>query len=233
MAVPISARIQSDQGPEIPPFIRNIVPFVGYSQTRQPGLFIVAGMDRKTHHGFTLYELLTTVLIVGVILAFGIPNLRAFTQNSRMTSTANDLLATFHLARSESSRAKTNITICASSNSMAAAANCGGTWDQGYIVFVDEDGDVDRDNAKESVLRANPAIADGVSFAVENDAAYFSYSSTGLGRQGVDGKTEMSRVVMCDERGNVIAAGGSSAARLFIVTPLGRATILRDTGLIG
>lgn len=189
-------------------------------------------MNKRTQHGFTLYELMITVMIVGVVLAFSVPNLRAFTQNSRMTSTANDLHAAFHLARSESSRAKTNITICASANSMTATANCGGTWDEGYIVFVDQDGDLVRSGEEETVLRAHPRIAEGVSLAVANDATYFSYSSTGLGRQGVNGKTEMSRVVMCDKRGNVIAAGGSSAARLFIVTPLGRATILRDEALI-
>ena len=190
-------------------------------------------MDKRTQHGFTLYELMITVLIVGVVLAFGIPNMQAFTQNSRMTSTANDLHAAFHLARSESSRAKTNITVCASANSMAAAADCGGTWDQGYIVFVDEDGDLTRSGAAETVLRAHAAIADGISFAVANDATYFSYSSTGLGRPNVGGNTAVSQIVMCDERGNIIAAGGSSAGRLFVATPLGRATIFRDKELIG
>ena len=190
-------------------------------------------MDKRTQHGFTLYELMITVLIVGVVLAFGIPNMQAFTQNSRMTSTANDLHAAFHLARSESSRAKTNITVCASANSMAAAADCGGTWDQGYIVFVDEDGDLTRSGAAETVLRAHAAIPDGISFAVANDATYFSYSSTGLGRPNVGGNTAVSQIVMCDERGNIIAAGGSSAGRLFVATPLGRATIFRDKELIG
>ena len=190
-------------------------------------------MDKKTQHGFTLYELMITVLILGVVLAFGIPNMQAFTQNSRMTSTANDLHASFHLARSESSRAKTNITVCASANSMAAAADCGGTWDQGYIVFVDEDGDLTRSGAAETVLRAHAAIADGISFAVANDATYFSYSSTGLGRPNVGGNAAVSQIVMCDERGNIIAAGGSSAGRLFVATPLGRATIFRDKKLIG
>jgi type IV fimbrial biogenesis protein FimT len=188
-------------------------------------------MNKRTQHGFTLYELMITVSIVGVVLAFSVPNLQAFTQNSRMTSTANDLHSAFHLARSESSRAKTNITICASSNSMAADAKCGGTWDQGYIVFVDENGDLLK-SQDESVLRAHPRIAEGISLAVANDATYFSYSSTGLGRPNVGDKPAVSQVVMCDERGNVVAAGGSSAARLFIVTPLGRATILRDEALI-
>ena len=189
-------------------------------------------MTRTRTSGFTLYELLITVLIVGVILAVGVPNLRQFTQNSRMTATANDLLSAFHLARTEASRAKSNITICASANSMEPAADCGGTWDQGYIVFIDTNGDLVRSGASETVLRAHPAAANGVAFVVADDARYFSYAPTGLGRQTVGGAPAISQVVMCDDRGNVTAAGGSSAARLLIATPLGRATVLRDKAQI-
>ena len=59
-------------------------------------------MNKTNQNGFTLYELLITMLIVGVVLTFGVPNMLQFTQNSRMTSTANDLHPAFHLARSES-----------------------------------------------------------------------------------------------------------------------------------
>jgi type IV fimbrial biogenesis protein FimT len=181
--------------------------------------------------GFTLYELLITVLIVGVILAMGIPNLRQFTQNSRMTSAANDLTSAFHLARSEASRAKANVTICASADSMAPTANCGGTWDQGYIVFVDTDGDISRSGATETVVRAYPASPEGVMMAVANDATYFSYAATGLGRS-VGSQSPVSQIVMCDTRGNITAAGGNSAARLLNATPLGRASVLRDQTMI-
>ena len=115
---------------------------------------------------------------------------------------------------------------------MTSAANCGGNWGEGYIVFVDTNGDLNRSGATENVLRAQPGTAKGVTIAVADDATYFSYASTGLGRANVGDKPAMSQVVMCDERGNVRAAGGSSAARLFIVTPLGRATIFRDETLI-
>ena len=185
-------------------------------------------MDKRIQHGFTLYELLITVLVVGVILTFAVPNMQGFARNSRMTSTANDMHAAFHLARSESSRAKTNITICPSTD----GSSCGGTWQQGYIVFVDEDGDLARAGATETVLRAHGAIAEGVSMAIANDATYFSYSSTGLGRPNVNGNTAISQVVMCDDRGNITGPGGNSAARLFVVTPLGRATIIRDMVMI-
>ena len=183
-------------------------------------------MNKTNQNGFTLYELLITLLIVGVVLSFGVPNLLQFNQNGRMTSTANDLHSAFHLARSESGRAKTNITVCASANSMAAAANCGGTWDQGYIVFIDTDGNINRAGATETVLRATGPIADGVTLAVADDAGYFSYSSTGLGRPNVGGNPAVSQVVMCDERGT--SGDTRSLARLFVATPLGRATILRD-----
>ena len=188
-------------------------------------------MDKRTQAGFTLYELLITVLIVGVILTFAVPNMQDFARNSRMTSTANDLHAAFHLARSESSRAKTNITVCASSNSMTAGANCQGTWDQGYIVFVDTNGDLSRAGATETVLRAHGPIADGVMLAVADDATFFSFASTGLGRTIV-GNTAVSQIVMCDDRGNITAAGGASASRLFVITPLGRGTIYRDKPLV-
>jgi type IV fimbrial biogenesis protein FimT len=185
-------------------------------------------MDKRTQAGFTLYELLITVLVIGVILSFAVPNMQDFTRNSRMTSTANDMHAAFHLARSESSRAKSNITICPS----ADGASCGGTWEDGYIVFVDDDGDLTVDGGTDSVLRGHDEVAEGVSLAIADDATYFSYASTGLGRPNVGGNTAISQVVMCDERGNVIGPGGNSAARLFVVTPLGRATIIRDTDMI-
>ena len=185
-------------------------------------------MDTRTQRGFTLYELLITVAVVGVILTLGIPNMQAFTQNSRMTSAANDLHAAFHLARSESSRAKTNITVCAS----ADADNCGGTWNQGFIVFVDEDGDLNRGGGNETILRAHDALDSSMTLVVANDATYFSYSASGLGRPNVGGNPAVSQIVLCDERGNQTAAGGNSAARLFVATPLGRATIFRDVGIV-
>ncbi len=189
-------------------------------------------MNKTTQNGFTLYELMITVLIVGVVLALGIPNMREYSQNSRMTSTANDFHSAFHLARSESSRAKTNVTICASANSMTGTPTCGGTWDQGYIVFVDTDGNLQTGGVNEAILLTHPVIADGVAMVVENSATYFSFAATGRGRQNVNGLTALSRVLMCDERGHQIAAGGRSTTRMFVATPLGRATIQSEKDMI-
>jgi len=188
-------------------------------------------MDKRRQQGFTLYELMITLLVVGIILSLGIPNLRNFTLNSRITGTANDLHAAFMMARTEAAHAKTNVTICASADPMGAA-NCGGTWDQGYVVFIDDDADQVRD-AGEAILRSHPPLDTGVMLRVADAATYFMYAPSGLGRLDAGGNPPLSQVVICDERGNGDGPSGGSTARLFVTTPLGRATIVRDKAMLG
>lgn len=189
-------------------------------------------MTYKTQTGFTLYELLTTMLIVGVVLALGVPNMQSFRQNSRMTATANDLHSSFYLARSEALRAKTNITICASADSMADTPTCGGGIAAGWVVFEDGNGDIVID-AGENILHRFPAVADGIIVNAPGPDDYFSFAPTGLGRGNViNGTPALATVVLCDERGNIRGGGGKSTARVLVITPLGRATVLADEGQV-
>ena len=188
----------------------------------------IAPMSKTKQHGFTIYELLITMLMIGIILSIGVPNMSGFMQNSRITGTANDLHASFQLARSEAARSKSNITICASDNSMDAAAACGGTFNDGWIIFIDLNGDLARGGGGENILRAHPAIPDGLSIATNAGADYFGYAPSGLGRGDVGGVEAVSRARICDQRGNIVAAGDWSAARILVVTPIGRAVVLRD-----
>ncbi len=194
-------------------------------------------MTNRNQSGFTLYELLITIVIIGIVLTFGIPNFGVFTQNSRITSTANDLHSSFYLGRSEAARSKSNITICASNNSMDASTCTGGTFDDGWIIFVDLDGNIQRPGGPnvpggENVLRRHPPIDDAINITTNAGATFFSFAPTGLGRGDQSGFTSIQTAVICDGRGNVVAAGGNSAARYLVVTPIGRATVLRDVDLI-
>lgn len=183
--------------------------------------------------GFTLYELLMTMLVIGVVLAIGVPNMTTFTANNRITATANDLHAAFQMARSEAARTKSNVTICASDNPMEEDSGCGGSWANGFIVFLDTNFDITRDVVNEPVLRASSGIATGVNLRVTDDASYFMYAATGMGRTEINGTSPVSQIFICDERGNVTGSGGNSAARLFVATPLGRATVVREKAAIG
>ncbi len=61
-------------------------------------------MSRTNQHGFTIYELLITMLMIGIILSIGVPSMSLFKKNRRITVTANDLHASFELALSVSAR---------------------------------------------------------------------------------------------------------------------------------
>jgi len=194
-------------------------------------------MNKRIQSGFTLYELMVTLTIAGIVLMVGIPSMGEFRQNSRMVSTANDLHSSFYLARSEAARSKANITICASDDSMDDPPSCGGEFEDGWIVFVDDnldgvfdptsDGNIAVDNG-ETILRRFPARHDSLIIDTTGMGDYFSYAATGLGRGQVLAAPPVTTAVICDVRGNTKASGGRSAARVLVITPLGRATVLRD-----
>lgn len=188
-------------------------------------------MNKTRQSGFTIYELMVTMLIVGVVLSIGIPNMAEFTQNSRLSSASNDLHSSFQLARSEAARAKSNITICASVNSLDPAAACGGTFNDGWIIFEDTDGDIVRD-AGENILRSHPTVPPGVTITANGNANYFSFAPTGLGRGNVGGNPALSTAMICDGRGVDDAPGGRATARRLVATPIGRATIISDKAMI-
>jgi Tfp pilus assembly protein FimT len=137
------------------------------------------------------------------------------------------------LGRSEAARSKTFVTVCASADPLGAAATCdGASFDSGWIIFLDLDGDLQRAGAGENVLRRHPAIDSQIDINVNGNATYFGFAPTGLGRGDVGVGPAFQTAVLCDSRGNVRAAGGNSAARYLVVTPIGRATVVRDQSII-
>ena len=94
-------------------------------------------MNMKRENGFTLVELLISIVIVTTLLAMGIPSFKDFLKNNRLVAQSNGLVAALQLARSEAVKRGTDTVICASTNQTACTGN--GDWDKGWIVFSDID----------------------------------------------------------------------------------------------
>jgi type IV fimbrial biogenesis protein FimT len=191
---------------------------------------------KKGHRqsGFTLIELMFTVILLAVILGFGLPNFRDFIRNSHMTAAANDLISDYNLARSEAVKRRVPVTICKSTNGTACDTSNTSEFAR-WIVFVDDansaaasandgDGEVD---AGETVLR-DRRIEDAITATSNGRLTVFR--SNGFPNLTVGGS--LSRVLFCDERGSAISTGGVSAARGVGVTTTGRASVSREKARI-
>lgn len=183
----------------------------------------VAPSAARRQRGFTLFELMMTLTLAGVLAAIAVPNMRDFMRNNRLSSAANDLLRSVQVARSEAVKRQTIVTACASSNPSATDPTCSGGEMTGWIVFQDANNNWDRD-ADEAVLVRQ--TAPGLVTVLNDNTGKVSYSPTGFANNTA-GQTPTSRVVICDERGNR-TVGANSLARALVIEATGRARITRD-----
>ena len=93
---------------------------------------------KHANRGFTLIELMTAVMVLGILFAMALPSYRTMTRSNGVSSAQNDLLTALTIARSEALHRSLPVTVCASTNSTTCS---GGTdWSSGWIAFTDDNG---------------------------------------------------------------------------------------------
>jgi prepilin-type N-terminal cleavage/methylation domain-containing protein len=195
--------------------------------------------------GFTIVELMFTIVIIGVLLGLGAPNFRDFLRNARLSAAANDMIGALNLARSESVKRRFPMSVC-SSNGGTSCDN--GNFSKGWIVFVDVDGDGTVDSGDE-VIEKRGAVPDSITIVsvTEPDpdkpgswttsaVSEFTYAPNGFRIVAAGGVPGDVAVTFCDDRLNKVISGGAgtkiSAGRVIDVSNLGRAHVLRDASEI-
>jgi type IV fimbrial biogenesis protein FimT len=146
----------------------------------------------KNSRGFTLVELMVALAIAAIVLTFGVPSFRDFIMNARITSQANEFVASVQLARSSAVKQQRDASICISTTYNNNPPTCtGGTdWTNGWVVWVDQDRDGTLDNSE--VLRVTAPFA-GDSTLTSGARNQFKYAATGL----VDNQDTLT---LCDSR---------------------------------
>ena len=94
-------------------------------------------MNRNS--GFTILELMVIVAIIGVLATVAVPSFQQTIMNNRLATQVNDFVSSLQLARSESVKRGTETRVCKSADGAACAA--GGGWHQGWLVWIDFNGD--------------------------------------------------------------------------------------------
>ncbi len=89
--------------------------------------------------GFTLVELMVTIVIAGILLMIAVPSFVSLTQTNRVAAEINGLSASLQFARAEAVKEGLPVTVCVSTTGTGCAA-ASTPWQSGWIVFSDANG---------------------------------------------------------------------------------------------
>ena len=152
--------------------------------------------------GLSLFELLVTLLIAGLLTGLGIAGFRQLILDARLTSQVNAFVGAVHLARQTASQVLVPVSLCAGHG----RCDPDGDWNLGWTAFVNRDGDeppvVDAD---ETILAMHSPWQDG---RIHANRHAFSFRPFSL-------RDTNGTVGFCGPRGD-------AAARAVVISPTGR-----------
>ena len=147
----------------------------------------------KKKSGFTLLELMLTLTLIGIVTAFAIPSMTAFT-NDRLTTNINSMVGHLAYARSEAVKLSQQVSICVSNNTDTPNPSCtGGGWEDGWIVYIDADAS-DTFDAAETIIKAHGPFNGNNAVAINNVGTQITYDNRGYLA------TNTGSLQLCDER---------------------------------
>ena len=129
-------------------------------------------MQTKRQKGFTLIELMITLVVLVIALSIGVPSFVTWIKNNRLNTATRTLTGAFQLARSEAVSRQTVITI-----------DSGGNWNNGLTMYTDTaaagntafnagDGDV--------LIKDLDYAMDGITNNSNDNNNFISFTNTGL-----------------------------------------------------
>ena len=143
------------------------------SSARLPESLQEAGPSRS--QGFTLVELMVTLIVGMVFLALAIPSMGWFVNNNRVAGLSNDFTKAVTMARSESLKRGIPVSICSSTDQATCAAST--DWSTGWIVFTDNSGTAGTLDNTDALIYIQDALKGNITFNTTVNSV--QYNTTG------------------------------------------------------
>jgi type IV fimbrial biogenesis protein FimT len=129
----------------------------------------------RHHRGLTLVELLFVLALSAILLGLGGASFDSLIQRQRLRTAVADLVAAIDLTRAQAMARGGRVLL-------APLAGDGASWEQGWAVFIDDNGNR-RPDPGEMLLQRHDAVAAGISIASAFTSAaaphYLAYNGAG------------------------------------------------------
>lgn len=134
---------------------------------------------RHQMNGFTLIELMVTLVVTAIVLSIAIPSFQSQMLNNRSIALGEDFASAINFTRAEAVKRAGRVSLCASDD----GETCSGSWNDGFIAFVDTAAtDTTVPPTVGAVLRAWKKQDSNAVISVKSDAADKTFIRyTGLG----------------------------------------------------
>ena len=157
--------------------------------------------SRARASGFTLVEMMIVLLVLAVVLSLGAPGFSDLIKNNRMLTQVYEMRALLNNARSEALSQREFVVFCSSDD----GESCGGSWQDGYIAFVDLDADgavTDPEDPDGDIIiqsRVRETNWEKFAYSNANNRVRFDNQGYAIGFNGT--------FTICDDRGETEARG--------------------------
>ena len=177
---------------------------------------------KSRHVGFTLIELVITIALLGILLAWAIPNVRTFIKNARISSTASELMGDIGVARQEAQRRGVVVEICASTNGTTCLTGSV-DWLNGWIIRTVTTGQIIRYNQTPGGPSSGRVA---YNLLTANGPAAIAFIPSGSMSTTVGSAPP----VIINVRDDRASASGDTTQRDISVTLVGRPQVLKVSG---
>lgn len=110
-------------------------------------------VQRKCNNGFTLIELMITIVLMAIMVSMVLP-LGQVAEGFKLDYLNQRVYSSAILARSEAIKRSETVSLCRSTS--GTACNAGANWADGWIIFVNPDGNNVIDVGEEVIQVYNP-----------------------------------------------------------------------------
>ena len=168
---------------------------------------------RRRGAGFTLIELMVTMVLLAVMLTLAAPSFITFQRNSELTATANSFVAALSAARSEAMKRQLDTYVIPG----------GGTefWTNGWVVYVDTNNNQTFDAATDLLIVKQDALPSAMTATgmADGTSHYVRFSGSGF-MSKIDGSFGLTNAIDFSNGGKTRRVIASPSGRFRVCDPV-------------